>query len=76
MKVARPSETGYLRMCLCRWGGLTEIVTDNGAPLRQGGHLLGEKYHIHHIRISVTTHAPTALLSDRISTYGKRSTRQ
>jgi len=37
---------------LCRWGGLTEIVTDNGAPFVKAVTYLAKKYHIHHIRIS------------------------
>ena len=37
---------------LCRWGGLAEIVTDNGAPYVAAVNLLGEQYGIHHIRIS------------------------
>jgi hypothetical protein len=37
---------------LCRWGGLTEIVTDNGPPFVKAVNYLAKKYHIHHIRIS------------------------
>ena len=37
---------------LCRWGGLTEIITNNGPPLIKALDYLGEKYHIHHIHIS------------------------
>jgi Integrase zinc binding domain/RNase H-like domain found in reverse transcriptase len=37
---------------LCRWGGLTEIVTDNGPPFVKAVTYLAKKYHIHHIRIS------------------------
>ena len=37
---------------LCRWGGLTEIVTDNGGPFVNALEHLAEKYHINHIRIS------------------------
>lgn len=37
---------------LCRWGGLQEIVTDNGTPFVAALDWLAEKYHIHHIRIS------------------------
>jgi hypothetical protein len=37
---------------LCRWGGLTEIVTDNGPPFIKAVNYLAKKYHIHHIRIS------------------------
>ena len=37
---------------LCRWGGLEEIVTDNGTPFVAALDWLAEKYHIRHIRIS------------------------
>src|SRR5258705_8855186 len=37
---------------LCRWGGLTEIVSDNGAPFIKAIEYLAKKYRIHHIRIS------------------------
>ncbi len=37
---------------LCRWGALSEIVTDNGPPLVKGIEALAAKYGIHHIRIS------------------------
>ena len=37
---------------LCRWGGLVEIVTDNGPPFVKAVTYLAKKYHIHHIRIS------------------------
>ena len=37
---------------ICRWGGLWEIVTDNGTPFIKAVAYLAEKYHIHHIRIS------------------------
>jgi hypothetical protein len=37
---------------LCRWGGLEEIVTDNGMPFVAVLDWLAEKYHICHIRIS------------------------
>ena len=37
---------------LCRWGGLAEIVTDNGGPFVSALEHLAEKYHINHIRIS------------------------
>jgi len=37
---------------LCRWGGLNEIVTDNGPPFVKAVNYLAKKYHIHHIRIS------------------------
>ena len=37
---------------LCRWGGLSEIVTDNGGPFVKAIEWLSKKYHIHHIRIS------------------------
>ena len=37
---------------LCRWGGLAEIVTDNGGPFVNALEYLSEKYHIRHIKIS------------------------
>jgi hypothetical protein len=37
---------------LCRWGGIEEIVTDNGTPFVAALDWLAQKYHIHHIRIS------------------------
>ena len=37
---------------LCRWGGLAEIVTDNGGPFVSALEHLADKYHITHIRIS------------------------
>lgn len=37
---------------LCRWGALAELVTDNGAPYVAALDILGERYGIHHIRIS------------------------
>jgi hypothetical protein len=37
---------------LCRWGPLSEIVTDNGSSFVQALDLLSAKYHIQHIRIS------------------------
>src|SRR5713226_4601894 len=37
---------------LCRWGTLTEIVTDNGPPFVKAIKYLAKKYHINHIRIS------------------------
>ena len=37
---------------LCRWGALTEIVSDNGAPYVKALDYLAKRYHIHHIRIS------------------------
>ena len=37
---------------LCRWGAMSEIVTDNGAPWVAAVEALGEKYNIRHIRIS------------------------
>jgi hypothetical protein len=37
---------------LCRWGGLEEIVTNNGMPFVAALDWLAEKYHIHHIHIS------------------------
>jgi hypothetical protein len=37
---------------LCRWGGLTEIVSDNGPPFIKALDYLAKKYHIRHIRIS------------------------
>lgn len=37
---------------LCRWGALDEIVTDNGTPWVAAVDSLGDRYGIHHIRIS------------------------
>ena len=37
---------------LCRWGTLTEIVSDNGKPFVAALTYLERKYHIKHIRIS------------------------
>jgi hypothetical protein len=37
---------------LCRWGGLREIVTDNGTPFLNALAYLSKKFHINHIRIS------------------------
>ena len=37
---------------LCQWGGLEEIVTDNGMPFVATLNWLTKKYHICHIRIS------------------------
>ena len=37
---------------LCRWGTLTEIVTDNGTPFIAALDYLSDRYNIRHIRIS------------------------
>ena len=37
---------------LCRWGAVSEIVTDNGAPIVAGLDWLAKKYRITHIKIS------------------------
>jgi hypothetical protein len=37
---------------LCRWGTITEIVSDNGPPFIKALEYLAKKYHIRHIRIS------------------------
>jgi hypothetical protein len=37
---------------LCRWGALTEIVTDNGPPFIKALEYLARKYHVRHIHIS------------------------
>ena len=37
---------------LCRWGGLSEIVSDNGAPFVKALDYLQKRYHVVHIRIS------------------------
>ena len=37
---------------LCRWGTISEIVTDNGTPFLAALDTLAGKYHVHHIRIS------------------------
>ena len=37
---------------LCRWGAISEIVTDNGPQFIKALEYLRKKYHIHPIRIS------------------------
>ena len=37
---------------LCRWGTLSEIVTDNGTAFVKACKQLSKKYHVNHIRIS------------------------
>ena len=37
---------------LCRWGTLSEIVTDNGPAFVKACEQLSKKYHVNHIRIS------------------------
>lgn len=37
---------------LCRWGALSEIVTDNGSSIVSACEYLSKTYKIHHIRIS------------------------
>ena len=37
---------------ICRWGALSEIVTDNGTAFVSAVERLSKKYHINHIRIS------------------------
>jgi len=37
---------------LCCWGGLKEIIIDNGTPFVTALDWIAERYHIHHIRIS------------------------
>jgi hypothetical protein len=37
---------------LCRWGTISEIVTDNGPPFVKALEYLSKKYHIRHIHIS------------------------
>ena len=37
---------------LCRWGGIAEIVTDNGSPYIAALDILKDRYGINHIRIS------------------------
>src|SRR5882724_8024994 len=37
---------------LCQWGGIAEIVTDNGPAFIAAARYLSEKYAIHHIKIS------------------------
>jgi hypothetical protein len=41
-----------LRAIIYRWGTLTEIVSDNGAPFVKAIEYLAKHYHINHIRIS------------------------
>ena len=51
-EMARTLGTFIFEEILCRWGGLEEIVTDNGTPFVAALDWLTEKYHICHIRIS------------------------
>ena len=37
---------------LCRWGSLSEVITDNGPAFVKAAAYLAKKYHIRHIRIS------------------------
>ena len=37
---------------VCRWGGLFEIVSDNGPPFVKALKYLLQQYHINHIQIS------------------------
>lgn len=37
---------------LCRWGGLEQIVTDNGEPFKAATHWIESKWGIKHIKIS------------------------
>ena len=37
---------------LCRWGGVAEIVMDNGLEFVEVAAYLLEKYSIHHIKIT------------------------
>jgi hypothetical protein len=37
---------------ICRWGTLSEIVSNNGGPFVKALAHLSKKYHINHIRIS------------------------
>jgi hypothetical protein len=37
---------------LCRWGTLSEIVSDNGTAFVKAIEYLAKRYHVHHIRIS------------------------
>jgi hypothetical protein len=41
-----------LKNFIYRWGTLSEIVSDNGAPFVKALEYLSKRYHIHHIRIS------------------------
>jgi len=38
---------------LCQWGGVAEVVTDNGPTFVAAAGYLSEKYGIHHIKISL-----------------------
>ena len=55
---ALTAETGHtlgkflMDELLCRWGGLSEIVSDNGKPWVAALDWLSATYHINHIRIS------------------------
>ena len=37
---------------LCRWGAVSEIISDNGAPWLAALEYIAKQYHVHHIRIS------------------------
>src|SRR6267378_2644122 len=41
-----------MRCFIWRWGTLSEIVTDNGAPWLKALEYISKRYHINHIRIS------------------------
>jgi hypothetical protein len=51
-ETARTLGAFIFKEILCRWGGLEEIVTDNGTPFVAALDWLAKKYHIRHIRIS------------------------
>ena len=51
-EIGRTIGTFLFEEILCRWGGLEEIVTDNGTPFVAALDWLANKYHIRHIRIS------------------------
>ncbi len=52
METAKTLDDWIFEDVLCRWGALSEIVTDNGAPFVKAAAYLEKKYHVKHIRIS------------------------
>ena len=56
---------------LCRWGTLSEIVTDNGPAFVKACEQLSKKYMLITSVFWGTTRGQTVLSSDHTSTYGK-----
>lgn len=49
---ARSIATFIFEDILCRWGGIEEIVTDNGPAFVQAAEYLSSRYKVNHIKIS------------------------